>query len=47
MSTILIVILVLLLLGLIPGWHGLGPGPAGIIGLILLVVIILALAGHI
>lgn len=50
MSTILIVILVLLLLGAFPAWphaRNWGYGPSGILGTILLVIIILALLGRI
>lgn len=46
MSTILIIILVLILLGCLPSWPyaaGWGYGPMGGIGLVLLIVIILAL----
>lgn len=50
MSTILIVILILLLLGAIPTWPysaGWGYYPSGGLGLILLIVIILVLMGRI
>jgi hypothetical protein len=49
MSTILIVLLVLLLVGALPTWpHSAswGYGPSGGLGLILLVLIILALTGR-
>jgi len=49
MSTILVIILILLLIGVLPAWpHSSGWGyyPSGGIGLILLIVIILALTGH-
>jgi hypothetical protein len=49
MSTVLIVILILLLLGVLPTWgysSAWGPYPSGAIGLILLIVIILALTGR-
>ena len=49
MRTILLVILILLLIGAFPGWgysSGWGYYPFGGIGLILLIVIILALAGR-
>jgi hypothetical protein len=49
MSTILIVILVLILLGVIPSWphsRSWGYGPSGIVGLILLVLLILLLTGR-
>jgi hypothetical protein len=49
MSTILIVILILLLIGALPTWgysSGWGYYPSGGLGLILLIVIILALMGR-
>jgi len=49
MSTILLVILVLLLIGAFPTWpysSGWGYYPSGGIGLILLIVLILALTGR-
>jgi Protein of unknown function (DUF3309) len=49
MSTILIVLLVLLLVGALPTWpHSAnwGYGPSGGLGLILLILIILALTGR-
>jgi hypothetical protein len=49
MSTILIVILVLMLVGVLPTWpHSAkwGYGPSGGVGLILLILIILALTGR-
>ncbi|HEY1266199.1 MAG TPA: DUF3309 family protein [Candidatus Binatia bacterium] len=50
MGTILVIILILLLLGALPTWPysaGWGYFPSGGLGLILLIVIILALAGRI
>jgi hypothetical protein len=50
LSTILIVILILALLGALPTWgysRGWGYGPGGGLGLILVIVIILAATGHI
>ncbi len=50
MGTILLIILILLLIGALPAWpysSGWGYWPSGGLGLILLIVIILALAGHI
>jgi hypothetical protein len=47
-STILIIVLILLLIGVIPNWghsRAWGYGPSGIVGLILVVVLILALLG--
>ena len=49
LSTILIIILILILIGVVPTWghsRGWGYGPSGIIGLILVVIIILALMGR-
>ena len=49
LSTILIVILILLLIGSVPSWPysaGWGYGPTGIIGTILLIVVILMLLGR-
>jgi hypothetical protein len=50
MGTILLIILILLLVGALPAWpysSGWGYWPSGGLGLILLIVVILALAGHI
>jgi Protein of unknown function (DUF3309) len=50
LSTVLIVLLILLLLGAIPSWpysRGWGYGPSGILGVILIVVLILALMGRV
>ena len=50
MSTILLIILILLLIGAIPAWpysRGWGYAPSGGIGLILLILIILLLMGRI
>ena len=50
MRTILLIILILLLIGAFPAWPystGWGYYPAGGIGLILLILIILAVAGRI
>lgn len=49
LSTILIIILILILLGALPTWpysSGWGYGPGGIVGVILIVVVILALMGR-
>ena len=49
LSTILIIILILILIGALPTWgysRGWGYGPSGILGLILVVLIILALMGR-
>jgi hypothetical protein len=50
LSTILIVILILLLIGALPTWpysSGWGYYPGGGLGLILIIVILLAVAGRI
>jgi hypothetical protein len=50
MSTILLIILILLLIGALPAWpysRGWGYYPSGGLGLILLILIILALVGAI
>ena len=50
LSTILIVILILILLGALPTWpysSGWGYGPGGIVGIVLIVVLVLALMGRI
>ena len=53
MSTIgliLVIILVLLLVGVFPGWQhsqGLGYGPTGIVGVLLIVLLVLLLLGKI
>jgi len=49
MSTILIIVLVLLLLGVLPAWPysgGWGYGPSGVVGLILIILIVMALTGR-
>jgi hypothetical protein len=49
MSTILIIILILLLVGALPAWpysSGWGYWPSGGLGLIVLIIIILALTGN-
>jgi hypothetical protein len=50
MSTILLIIVVLLLVGALPAWpysSGWGYWPSGGLGLILLIVIVLALMGRV
>ena len=50
LSTILLIILILLLIGALPNWgysRAWGRGPAGIVGVILIVVLILVLLGRI
>lgn len=49
-STILIVVLILLLVGALPNWGwsgGWGYGPSGLIGVVLVVLLILVLTGYI
>jgi hypothetical protein len=49
-STILLIILILLLIGAVPAWPystGWGYYPSGIIGILLIVVIVMALMGRI
>ena len=50
MSTILLIVLILLVVGAIPAWphsRGWGYGPSGIVGLILIILLILLLLGKI
>ena len=50
MTTILLVVLILLLIGAVPAWphsRGWGYYPSGGLGLILLILVILLLAGRI
>ena len=50
LSTVLLIVLVLLLVGAIPSWphsRSWGYGPSGILGVILVVVLILALTGRV
>lgn len=50
LSTILIIILILLLIGALPTWPysgGWGYRPGGLLGLVLVIVVILALLGRI
>jgi hypothetical protein len=49
LSTILIVLLILILIGALPNWgysSSWGYGPGGIVGILLIVVIVLALTGR-
>jgi hypothetical protein len=49
MSTILLVVLILLLVGALPAWphsRGWGYGPSALLGVVLVVLLILALAGR-
>jgi hypothetical protein len=50
LSTILLIILILILIGALPTWGystGWGYGPSGVIGVILIVILILVLLGRI
>ena len=50
LSTILIIILILILIGAFPSWpysRGWGYGPSGVVGLILAILLILLLLGRI
>jgi hypothetical protein len=50
LSTVLLVVLILLLLGAIPSWphsRAWGYGSSGILGVVLVVVLILALTGRV
>jgi sterol desaturase/sphingolipid hydroxylase (fatty acid hydroxylase superfamily) len=50
LSTVLIIILILALIGAFPRWGysaGWGYGSSGLLGVILIVVLILALTGHV
>ena len=50
LSTVLVVLLILLLVGALPTWgysSGWGYGPGGIVGVLLIVVVVLALTGRI
>jgi hypothetical protein len=50
LTTILIIILILVLLGAVPVWphsRGWGYGPSGIVGLVLVILLILLLLGKI
>jgi len=49
LSTILIIVLILLLIGAIPSWphsRSWGYGPSGILGVILVIILVLALMGR-
>jgi hypothetical protein len=50
LTTILLVILILILLGALPTWphsRGWGYGPSGVVGLILVILLILLLLGKV
>ncbi|QRM30706.1 DUF3309 family protein [Microvirga sp. VF16] len=49
LSTILLILIILLLIGAVPAWpysRGWGYGPSGLLGVILLILIILLLMGR-
>ncbi|MDY6945519.1 MAG: DUF3309 domain-containing protein [Pseudomonadota bacterium] len=49
MSTILLIILILLLLGVVPAWphsRGWGYGPSGIVGVLVIILIVMLLTGR-
>ncbi len=49
MSTILLIILILLLVGAVPAWphsRGWGYGPSGVLGLLVVVLLVLAVTGR-
>jgi hypothetical protein len=49
LSTVLIIVLLLLLLGALPAWpfsSGRGYGPGGVIGAVLAIVVVMALIGR-
>jgi len=50
LSTVLLIVLILLLVGAIPSWphsRSWGYGPSGLLGVVLVVVLILALTGRV
>jgi len=50
LSTILLILIILLLIGAVPAWpysRGWGYGPSGLLGVVLLILIILLLMGRI
>jgi hypothetical protein len=50
LSTVLVIVLILLLVGAIPSWphsRGWGYAPSGLLGVVLVVVLILALTGRV
>jgi len=50
LTTILLIILILILVGAVPAWphsRGWGYGPSGIVGVLLVILLVLMLAGRI
>lgn len=49
MTTILLIILILILLGVLPAWphsRGWGYGPSGIVGILVIILILMLLTGR-
>ncbi|MBL8269421.1 DUF3309 family protein [Steroidobacter sp.] len=49
MTTILLIVLILLLLGVVPAWphsRGWGYGPSGIVGVLVIVLLLMLLTGR-
>ena len=49
MTTILLIVLILILLGVVPAWphsRGWGYGPSGIVGVLVIILILLLLTGR-
>ena len=49
-GTVLLIVLVLALLGVIPGWphsRGWGYGPSGVVGLLVVILVVLLVTGNI
>lgn len=49
LSTVVIIILILLLVGAFPSWgysRGWGPYPSGVLGIVLIIVLVLILSGY-
>jgi hypothetical protein len=49
MTTILLIILVLILLGVVPAWphsRGWGYGPSGIVGVLVIILLLMLLTGR-
>jgi hypothetical protein len=50
LTTVLLIVLILLLIGAVPRWgysRSWGYGPSGLIGIILVIVLVLALTGRV
>jgi hypothetical protein len=47
--TVLLILLILMLIGALPAWSysaNWGPGPSGVLGMILVILLIMILLGH-